>query len=132
MSVKKLVFYFSALLVLGLVFQSCTSIGVARLPEKGQLFVSRSSEDGFILAGTLEYPYQPLAYIAIDDSQFTPCASTNILEGSYKSLEKVLSGPLVDKAKKQMGADGVIGLRWNVTPGIITYVSVSGLAVKKK
>jgi hypothetical protein len=111
-------------------FGCATQWGVARLPNKSQLFVSQSPEDGFILAGTLDYPYQPLGYVAVDSLMFGSCKPT--LKSAYGSLEKVIADKLVQKVKNDMGADGLINVTWSVTPGILTYVQVRGLAVKRK
>lgn len=132
---KSLAAFASLLLLFGVFVAGCSSFGIARLPDKSQLFVSQSSEEGFILAGDLSYPYQPIGYLAVNSMLFNgaamnPCADQ--LGGTYKVLEKVISGQLYDKAKNEMGADGLIGLTWVVTPGLFTYVEVRGLAVKRK
>jgi hypothetical protein len=130
---KRFTVYLFLLSILSLTIWGCASWGIARLPDKNQLFVSQSPEDGFILSGDLDYPYQPLGYVAVDSAQFTPCASgANAMKTAYGALEKVISDKLVAKAKGEMGADGVINVTWSATPGFITYVSVRGLAVKRK
>jgi len=135
MRYRRIIIYFSLLIFVSIGIYGCASWGIARLPAKDKLFVSDSREDGFIMAGTLDYPYQPLGYVAIDNSELTLAAclpGADPLNIAYKSLEKVLSDKLVQKAKKEMGADGVISVIWTSTPGVITYVSVRGLAVKRK
>jgi len=126
--------WIALLVVTSFVISNCASVGTARLPNKSQLFVSTSPEDGFILAGNLDYPYQPLGYFAVDSMQFTPMAmcSENYLAIGYGALEKVLNKEVKQKAKSEMGADGLIGLDYLFTPGIFTYVRVRGIAVKRK
>lgn len=130
---RKMLFLGTAVFAAAAVLGGCASVGTARLPDRSKLFVSTSPENGFVLAGTLDYPYQPLGYVAVDSLQFTPAmACGNGLKVGYESLEKTLNTELKNKAKKEMGADGVIGLDYLVSPGIITYVRVRGLAVKRK
>ena len=130
---KRKLFLYSILVLLAtVVLYGCASWGIARLPDKSQLFVSQSTENGFIMAGTLDYPYQPLGYVAVDQVSFTPCGGGNPYKTGYNALEKVMSDRLVQKVKNEMGADGMINVKWTVAPGFLTYVSVTGLAVKRK
>ena len=129
---RQFIFSIFVMLASVVLFGCATQWGVARLPDKNQLFVSQSPEDGFILAGTLDYPYQPLGYVAVDSLMFGSCNSKTPLKNAYRSLEKVISDKLVQKVKNDMGADGLINVEWSVTPGLLTYVQVRGLAVKRK
>jgi hypothetical protein len=129
---RRFYLYAFVLLVFSGFMYGCASWGIARLPSKQQLFVSTSPEDGFVLSGDLDYPYQPLGYVAVDSVEFTPCSFLDPLKQAYRSLEKVLSDKLVEKAKNEMGADGVINVTWTAAPSVLTYVTVRGLAVKRK
>lgn len=131
---KRKLFVYSALVMLAsVVMIGCsTQWGIARLPDKNQLFVSASPEDGFILAGTLDYPYQPLGYVAVDSRVLGSCSDKTPLKTAYKGLEDVIANQLVEKVKNEMGADGLINVTWTVQPGFLTFVQVRGLAVKKK
>jgi hypothetical protein len=115
-----------------LALNSCTSIGLARFPSKDKLFVSTSTENGFILSGSLDYPYQPVGIVAIQTYKCTPCFFINPLDQAYTALEESITGELAQKAAGDYGADGIIQVRWQVVPFVITSVGVSGIAVKKK
>jgi len=136
-----------------LALAGCASWGIARLPSKETLFVSSGSEDAFICRGELSYPYQPIGIVELSAMDCAPCAGD--MPGKYKSVEKYLNQQLVEKAKREMGADAVIELKWSVIssydsavqaavaspyrvlmiPGAYMFnmnnVSVKGLAVKK-
>ena len=118
------------LVVLALLLVSCTSTGLARLPSNKKLFISTSSENGFVLSGTLAYPYQPIGYVKVRSIQLTPCSRR--LSSAYKALEKTMVEQLATKAVNDYGADAIINMDWSVTPGVLTTVEVWGLAVKKK
>lgn len=137
----------------GLFLTGCTSWGIARLPSKEALFVSGGSEDSFISRGELSYPYQPIGLVEASALDCAPCAGD--MSGKYSSLEKVLNQQLVEKARREMGADAVIELKWSVVSSYdgalqiaaacpygalmlpsaylfnLNQVSVKGLAVKK-
>ena len=109
---RKFIWFLMAFL--GVVFvYGCSSVGVARLPSAETLFISQASEDAFVCRGDLKYPYQPIGFVEISSMQCAPCAGD--LKGVYKSLEKSMSEQLVQKAKKEMGADAVIDLKWSAT-----------------
>lgn len=118
-------------------FMGCSSIGLARLPSNDKLFISTSTENGFVLGGQLDYPYQPLGFVKVQTVKFTPCFMftphmLNPLANAYVALEETLNEELASKASSDYGADGIIQLDWLVAPGFITTVRASGLAIKKK
>lgn len=124
-----LVLFSAALLVL---VSSCTTIGFARLPANDKVFISGSSENGFVLSGKLEYPYQPLGYVSMEANYFTPFAFFGELWNKYHYLEKALVENLSQKAVSKWGADGIVDLKWNSYSGFFTVVRITGLVVKRK
>ncbi len=119
-----------ALMGLSLFLSSCASIGFARLPSNDKIFISQSSENGFVVAGKLDYPYQPIGYINVEQSHLL--LPGNELEVKYGALEKTLTKELTQTALKKWGIDGIINLKWEVITGLFTTVKITGLAVKRK
>lgn len=111
---------------------SCTTIGFARLPSNDKLYISGSSENGFVLSGKLDYPYQPIGYVNMEANYFTPFAFFGMLWNKYHYLEKALVENLSQKAVTKWGADGIVDLKWHSTSGVFTVVQITGLVVKRK
>ena len=134
---KKIKLISITILLVSFAMTSCTSTSLARLPSNDKLFISTASENAFIASGNqLEFPYQPIGYIKITQKHLTPYmflpSKSSYIRAKYSSLENTLMTKLSDKAVTQLGADGIINLKWNVIPGFVTYVEVTGLAVKRK
>jgi hypothetical protein len=120
-----------ALIGASLFLSSCASIALARLPSNDKIFISQASENGFVAAGKLDYPYQPIGYINVEQSHLL-APGKDELEVKYGALEKTLVKELTKTALAKWGIDAIINLKWEVIPGLFTTVRITGLAVKRK